>query len=693
MVCGFCGAVALDGSLEIAGGVPERMVGALRHRGPDGFGAWRDDRCFLGHARLSIIDLEGGFQPLTGEEGRHWLVFNGEIFNYRELGAELASRGHTFRTRSDSEVIVHAYQEWGDRCVERFNGQFAFALWDRRRGRLFLARDRFGIRPLFVTRVGRVLLFASEIKALGAWPGFTPRLDRRGLAETFTFWTTIAPATAWQDVAQLPAGCTASCSLDDPAATGPPPPLPAPLQLRRYWRPEFLSAREDARHPDRPARERMVRTVREKLATATALRLRADVPVGAYLSGGLDSAATAALVRREVGERLDTFSVTFEEPEFDERDWQQAMAAELGTSHHEIRTRGADIAASLADVVWHAEAPILRMAPAPLYTLSGLVRDQGWKVVLTGEGADEVFCGYNIFKEAKVRAFWARDRRSVRRPRLLTRLYPYLAQSPPEFLARFYGQGLERPDDPAFSHQTRWNNTGRMVTFLSPDSDAPAAAAAGLERLVEQLPADFARWGPVARAQYLEISTFLSGYLLCSQGDRMLMGHSVEGRFPFLDHEVAGYAFGLPAAARLPHLREKALLKDAFAGVVPAAIRERPKQPYRAPDGGVLATPAGRELVGAVLAPDAVAATGLWNSSRVANLVRKWEHGRMTSAREIMAMVGLVSTQLLARSFGEELAGRLDASALPPGALTWVGSSATTERGSGNPHGSQDKHS
>jgi asparagine synthase (glutamine-hydrolysing) len=674
-MCGICGTVALTGSLDLPAGLPGRMVGALRHRGPDGFGAWRDQRCFLGHARLSIIDLAGGFQPLTDEDGRHWLVFNGEIYNYRELRDQLAGRGHVFRTRSDSEVIVHAFQEWGDRCVERFNGQFAFALWDRHRRRLLLARDRFGIRPLYVARHGDVLLFASEVKALGAWPGFAPRLDPAGLAETFTYWATIAPATAWQGVGQVPAGCTVVWDGGEgrPGDGEPAPaPLPPPARLRRYWQPAFLPAREDARHPDRAAREGMARQVREQLTEATSLRLRADVPVGAYLSGGLDSAATAALARGEVGERLRTFSVTFADTDFDEARWQRAMAAELGTDHHRVHVTGEDIAAALAEVVWHAEAPLLRTAPAPLHALSGLVRAQGGKVVLTGEGADEVFCGYNILKEAKVRAFWARDPGSARRPRLLSRLYPYLEQSPPEFLARFYGQGLDRPDDPGFSHRPRWQNTGRMATFLGPQADVEAAREAAEARLLAQLPADFARWGPVARAQCLEIQTFLSGYLLSSQGDRMLMGHSVEGRFPFLDHELAGLAFGLPAAARLPLLQEKALLKDAVADLVPAAILRRPKQPYRAPDAGVLATPAGRELVGELLAPEAVAAAGLWEPSRVANLVRKWDTGRMTAAREIMALVGLVTTQALLRGFGPDYAGRLSRGTLPAEVLVWA---------------------
>ncbi len=670
-MCGICGIVALDGDLQLPGGVAERMVGALRHRGPDEFGAWQDAACFLGHARLSIIDLVSGQQPLSCEDGRHWVVFNGEIYNYRELTAELRHRGHVFRTTSDTEVIVHAWQEWGEACVHRFNGQFALAVWDSRERRLFLARDRFGIRPLFVARSGPVLLFASEVKALGAWPGFRTALEPARLAEVFTYWVTIPPATPWQGIAQLPPASTAVCAGPGPASPPPAAPLPDCLAVRRYWQPRFLPAREDARHPDRAERAAMAAAIGEKLAAAASIRLRADVPVGAYLSGGLDSSATAALVQHEVGDRLRTFSVGFADHAYDERPWQQAMVVHLGSEHSEVEVGGADIAQAMADVAWHAEAPVLRTAPAPLYALSGLVRRQGWKVVLTGEGADEVFCGYNILREAKVRAFWARQPRAMRRARLLTRLYPYLDQSPPQFLERFYGQNLDRPDDPLFSHRPRWQNTGMMRTFLRPEASAAVRDGEVDRRIVADLPAAFASWGPVARAQYLEITTLLSGYLLCSQGDRMLMGHSVEGRFPFLDHELAELAFSIPAAARMPLLQEKALLKEAVAHLLPPAICQRPKQPYRAPDASSFATPAGREIVADLLGPGAVAGPGFWVAERVASLVRKWESGRLTAARENMAFIGILTTQMLVRAFGREYPGRLEATALPAGALQW----------------------
>ena len=666
-MCGICGAVSLKGDLDLPVQAPARMIGALRHRGSEAFGAWRDERVFLGHARLCIVDLATGDQPLGDADGSLWISFNGEIFNHPELRRELQGLGHVFRTHSDTEVIVHAYSEWGDDCVERFNGQFAFVIRDRRRGRVLLARDRYGIRPLFWTLHDGVLLFASEVKALAAWPGSRVELDPSAVAEVLTYWANVPPATPFRDVNQLPPGCVAGIDLADPAAAADP------VRPRRYWSPAFLDAAEDHRFVDRDERRAMAARVREALREASVIRLRADVPVGAYLSGGLDSTATAALVRESVGDRLKTFSVGFTDPAYDETRWQQAAAFSLGTDHATVTVDGQAIASRFAEVVWHAETPLLRTAPAPLHALSALVRAEGYKVVLTGEGADEVFCGYNIFRETKVRHFWSRDPESRSRPRLLTRLYPYLDQSPPGFLAGFYGPGIENPGDPFFSHGPRWRNTGWIRTFMAPETAAAADSglSAARERLLAGLPADFERWGPVARAQYVEMTTFLAGYLLSSQGDRMLMGNTVEGRFPFLDHRLAEVAAAIPASAKLASLAEKSILKDSVADLIPRDILSRPKQPYRAPDSASFDSDAGRELTDGMLEAAEIERAGLFAVDRVAALKRKWEAGRLASARENMAFVAIISGQLLSRQFGPDLESRLAAAALSPDELVW----------------------
>jgi asparagine synthase (glutamine-hydrolysing) len=637
-MCGICGVLALEGPLSLPEEAPRRMIGVMRHRGPDEFGAWRDDSIFLGHARLSIIDLEGGQQPMPGPRGRHWISFNGEIFNYVELAAELEALGHVFRTSSDTEVILHAYQEWGEACVERFNGQFAFAIWDRHQRQLFLARDRFGIRPLFLTRHEGKLLFASEIKALAAFPGYSLQPDSGSMAEVFTYWVNIAPATAFAGVYQLPPGHTAT--IDGDSVDGAQEGWPGCLKLKRYWTPSFLPADEDRRFVSHNEAEKLAGQVREKLVDAAVIRLRADVPVGAYLSGGLDSSATAALIHHHTDHHLKTFSVGFEDPDFDETWWQHTMARHIGTEHVTVRVDSPDIARRFRQVVRHAETPILRTAPTPLHALSALARREQFKVVLTGEGADEVFVGYNIFREAKVRRFWSRQPDSQLRPLLLTRLYPYLAQSPPQFLRRFYGQGLTETGDAFYSHRPRWRNTGAVAGFLAAAEDNSHALAGAEERLAASLPAEFQTWGAVARAQYLEMTTFMAGYLLSSQGDRMLMGNSVEGRFPFLDHNLADFAGTLPASVKLRSLSEKALLKMSVAGMLPGNILSRPKQPYRAPDSASFRTEEGEALVQEFLTPEQGPGWELWDSNKVAALVRKWRSGRLTSARDNMAFVG-----------------------------------------------------
>ena len=668
-MCGICGVLALEGPLSLPEDAASRMIGVMRHRGPDEFGAWRDSSVFLGHARLSIIDLKTGQQPMAGPRGRHWISFNGEIFNYLELAEELAAKGHVFRTSSDTEVILHAYQEWGDACVERFNGQFALAIWDCHRRRLFLARDRFGIRPLFLAVHEGKLLFASEIKALAAYPGFQLELDPAGLAEVFNYWVNIAPGTVFQGVYQLPPGHTAV--IDGESGAGAAEGWPGVLKVNRYWSPSFLPAAEDERFVSRAESAAMAEQVHEKLVQAAVIRLRADVPVGAYLSGGLDSSATAALIHRHTDHHLKTFSVGFANPDFDESWWQHAMARHIGTEHATVQVDGQDIAGRFRRVVRHTETPILRTAPTPLHALSQLARSQDFKVVLTGEGADEVFVGYNIFREAKVRRFWSRQPDSSLRPRLLTRLYPYLAQSPSQFLQRFYGQGLTDTADPLYSHRPRWRNTSAVAGFLNRDAAVDQSLARSEERLLASLPEEFARWGTVARAQYLEMTTFMAGYLLSSQGDRMLMGNSVEGRFPFLDHELADFVGTLPVTAKLRTLEEKALLKLSVAEMLPENILSRPKQPYRAPDSASFDNTQGEELVSRFLNPDSGTGWELWDGAKVAALVRKWRAGRLTSARDNMCFMAVLSGRLLQQDFVMDQENLVQESQLSADELVW----------------------
>jgi asparagine synthase (glutamine-hydrolysing) len=389
------------------------------------------------------------------------------------------------------------------------------------------------------------------------------------------------------------------------------------------------------------------------LIDACRVRLRADVPVGAYLSGGLDSSTIASVVRRHTSNRLVTFSIAFSDPKFDESQFQQEMAAQLGTDHHVVRATHADIGQAFPDVIWHTEVPIMRTAPAPMFLLSKLVREQNFKVVLTGEGADEFLAGYDIFKEAKVRRFWARQAQSKFRPLLLSRLYPDitgLSKSNPEFLAAFFGEGLEETDSPWYSHAVRWRNNRRTRRFLQ-DGLLAETEASQFERMAGSLPSEFARWGPLARAQYLEISIFLSQYLLSSQGDRMGMAHSVEGRFPFLDVRLVEFCNRLDPRMKLRVLQEKFLLKKAAQPWLPDIIRRRPKRPYRAPVHRSFFNDSTPDYVRDLLSSDAIKASGLFKSGPIEQLVAKIQAGSPVGETDDMALAGILSTQLVHHRF------------------------------------------
>jgi asparagine synthase (glutamine-hydrolysing) len=640
-MCGIAGYFGAHN--DPAPGVLDGMVDALRHRGPDARGTLRRAGVGLGHARLSIVDLEGGRQPISNEDWSVWVALNGEVFNHVELRRDLEARGHVFRTRSDTEVIVHAYEEQGPRCLESLNGDFAFALWDRRQSRLLLARDRMGVRPLYYAQRAGTLVFASEIKALLRFPGIEARLDPLALEQCFTFWFPLAPRTPFAGVRELPPGHLLIAERGR-------------ISVQRYWALDYPAANEAAEPRDEA---QVAEELRALLAEATRIRMRADVPVGAYLSGGLDSSATAALMDRLPGQGLKTFSVGFDSEEFDEGEFQSTMVRALGTEHSSVRCSVVDIARHFPEVVRHAEHPMLRTAPAPLFMLSRLVREQGIKVVMTGEGADEILGGYDIFKEAKVRRFWARQPQSAWRPLLFARLYPYLTgmhRQPRAFLQAFFANGLERTGDPLFSHLPRFAVAQRGRRFFSSDLRAQVGGYDALEELRQQLPKAFTGWHPLSQAQYLETAYLMPGYILSSQGDRVAMAHGVEGRFPFLDQRVVEFAAQIPPRMKLRGLREKHILRRAVGDCLPAPISERPKQPYRAPGAECFFGPRAPEYARELLSRRSIARAGYFDPEAVERLASKCRAGAPLTSGDDMALVGILSTQLLHYHFIEHAA-------------------------------------
>jgi asparagine synthase (glutamine-hydrolysing) len=609
------------------------MTLALRHRGPEDIGAFEDSLTSLGHARLSIVDLAGGQQPLYNEDETICVIANGEIYNHLALRASLETRGHRFRTHSDCETLIHLYEEEGVAGFERLNGQYAFALWDARAKQLVLCRDRVGICPLHYTFDGETLYFASEVKALLQAPGVTPRMDFVTLGSVWTYWSPAPGRTMFEGIKSFPPASYAVFKPGDRALT--------PVS---YWSLDYT---------ERPWTEDAALEELERLLdSAVEARLKADVPVGAYLSGGIDSSVLTALARKHA-RILHTFSISFDSPDYDESAYQQIVADALGVEHHVLRCDQDTLAGTLPAMVRHTEAPQLRAGPLSMLLLSKSVHEHGFKVVTTGEGADEMFMGYDIFRETRVRRFMARDPNSAMRRRLIRHLYTYLPNR--DALQRgfelMFQQGLERVDDPRFSHDLRWSKAARLQSYFTPEARARFDAAALDQDLRKQLPDGFETWEWAGKAQALEIMTFMTPYLLASQGDRVAMANAVEGRFPFLDHRVIEFANSLPISLKLRKLdQDKYLLRRLAASRLPEIIVNRPKMPYRAPIRDIVRSRQGAYIDDA-LAPDTLREAGLFNVEAARKLYDKVRGGDSISEMEEMALLGIVTTQLWRDTF------------------------------------------
>lgn len=630
-MCGLAGLIALgDGA---AAPTPDHVLGMLArigHRGPDEAGYRLDDRAALGAVRLSILDLAGGHQPMAADDGRWWISYNGELYNYVELRDDLIAAGMAFDGQSDTEVVLRAWMAWGADALPRFNGAFAFAIYDRRERRLVLARDRYGKRPLFYTRAGGRLYFASEMKAFLAAPEVSFTVDRDHLASILAQWTPLPDQTGWQGIHQLPMASWMSVEADG-ATT-----------LRAY---------EDLRFPaSRPVAspEEAAEVVRETLRESVRLRLRSDVEVGVYLSGGLDSAIVATLATDLGGRPPSTFSVEFDDDSLDESPHQQAMSRHLGTRHQALRVTADALVEAFPAAVYHAEVPSFRTAFVPMYLLSRQVHDAGIKTILSGEGADEVFLGYGLFRETLLRRQW-HDLDLEERKRRIALLNPYLghySQDRHGHLLGLYQQYAEETMPGLFSHEMRLQN-GRFATRLL--RDGPADPLAPLSALIAATPG-YAAFSDIEKAQWLEFRTLLAGYLLSTQGERMGLAHGVENRCPFLDPAVVGLAGAVNLRFDGGWL-EKDVLKRAFPEL-PASVRERHKHPYRAPDSAAFVA-SRPDYLDALLSEDELAKVDVIDPRFATALARKilTQPPERISVRENQAFIYLLSFLLLHRQF------------------------------------------
>jgi asparagine synthase (glutamine-hydrolysing) len=636
-MCGITGILNFLNPEPVSIDAVSKMTGTLTHRGPNEAGIYIDDWIAFAQARLSIIDLAGGTQPIHNEDKTLWIVFNGEIYNYIEIKNKLIQKGHKFYTDSDTEIILHIYEDQQENCLHELNGQFAFAIWDLVKRKLFIARDRVGKKPLYYTSCGNQFLFASEIKALFANEKVNHILEKESLNQVFSFWTTLPGSTMFKDIKELPAGSYLTV-------------FGGKLIVKQYWDFDFATNDEIINY----STDDIVSHTKELLVDSIGIRLRADVPVGCYLSGGLDSSGITSFVKNNFNNHLNTFGIRFEDEAFDEGKYQNEMVSKLKVDHKEILATNKNIGKLVPEVIWHCEIPLLRLSPVPLYMLSKLVNESGFRVVLTGEGADEVFGGYNIFRETLIRTFWSKYPESTMRPKLLEKLYPYIfkdARSKAS-MSSFFKVGIDRPENPFFSHLIRWNNTARIKRFFSDDLNNSLNNHDPIQNLEEMLPEKFNKWDALSKAQYLEMKIFMSDYLLSSQGDRVAMAHSLEIRMPYLDYRLIEFIGKIPSYLKIRGLSEKSILKKVYKDILPPNILNRPKHPYRAPIKNSLLNN-GFEYVDYYLSEEKLKSYNIFNPLMVKKLIEKLSRANEASEFDNMALVGILTTQIFYDNFIE----------------------------------------
>ncbi len=570
--------------------------------------------------------------------GRYMLSFNGEIYNFRELRAQLSATGVRFISSGDTEVLLNALIAWGPDALSRLRGQFAVAFWDASRQSLLLARDRFGIVPLFWSAPSpNRILFASEVKAIAA-AGVAIDVSPPDLLDAVTLWGLQPGRSVFESVYSVEPGGY----LDWSSSGGP--------RRGRYWSFDFADQRDSRSLPDQAAE------LRELLGRAVARRVPEYDAPAVLLSGGLDSTAVLAILRGVVPtDGIKSYSIEFPHKTLDESAFQLRASRAFATKHHPIMCADATVASHLVEAVRHAEMPLVRTAPAASLALAATIEADGTRAVLSGEGADELFCGYDLFKLAAIRDTWG-DRDDL--AEISAQIDVVMSQQ--KGLGRavepaFYEQGLDHRDDPLFSHLNRWTAAYRASLYLLPELREDLPLTSILERTRQGLPRGYTTWPVVEQAQYLEMTYFLQWALLASQADRPYMAHSIEARYPFLDEDVIDFALALPLTSKLDGLNEKAVLKAAVADCVPPEIVHRVKQPYTAPEGDIFRSEAGRLILDEYVSPAALRQTGLFDPKRVAWLVRKLQSSR-TSFHDDLALLWVTTTQILARSFGPDRA-------------------------------------
>jgi len=617
-MCGITGFL-VNGTAESQRPTLRRMIESLRHRGPDDEGSYLDESVALGARRLSVIDLETGRQPISNEDGTVWVVQNGEIYNFRALRGELERLGHRFRTGSDSEVLVHAYEEYGDDCVSHLDGMFAFAVWDAAHRVLFLARDRMGEKPLHYYAGPDAFVFGSELRALLEHPTVPRELSFESLSRYLAFEYVPAPHSILASIAKLPPGHTLTVS------PGSKP------RVVRYW---DLSFAPDFSVDEREWAERLTM----QLERSVRQRLVSDVPLGLFLSGGIDSSAIVAMAARLSGRRpLKTFTVGFAEPSYDERPFARAVATQWGTHHEEVVFSPQDAIALIEDVGGLLDEPLVDSSFLPIYTLSRFAR-QAVTVVLSGDGGDELFCGYPTFladrgiRWIRLLPRWAQNWAAG----AVSRLPPSPRYGSAEFLLKQFFRGLPHAPEVRTQLLLGGLTAPEQSALFSPGLRAACAGFDPYEDLARAV-AELPGLTPIDRLIYQHCKFYLADQNLATV-DRASMACGLEVRAPFLDHALVELAGQIPSRLKLRGWEMKYILRRALRGHLPDAIITRRKQGFGVPIGAWLRGPLRRTLEER-LAPERVSRGGLFDSATTSRLIAEHVEGQKDHRKILWALM------------------------------------------------------
>ncbi len=612
-MCGICGVYNAHSEGPVSGEMIERMIDSISHRGPDDSGAYLDGPVGLGFTRLSIIDLSGGHQPMSNETGDVWLVFNGEIWNYKELRKELIEKGHQFRTNSDTETIVHAYEEYGVDCVARLHGMFGFAIWDAPRKRLLLARDRAGKKPLYYTRVNGNVIFGSEIKSLLYHPDVKRQADPQALADFLSVRYVPGPATLFANVFKVLPGHWLLCEHDA-------------LREECYWDYTFGQT-------ERRPIEEYIQGVRLHVRRAVEERMIADVPVGAFLSGGVDSSIVTGTMSQVTNQPIQTFAVGFDVEGYSELPYARLVADHFGTEHHELVVKCSDLSEYWPLLTWHRDEPVSEPSDLGVYLVSKLAREYV-KVVLSGEGGDELFAGYPKYVVDWIARYYHVLPTPVRN-KMITPLLdklPYsmrklktaarnLSQPVPQRWMSWFG---------IFNGQLKENILSDSVK-ANIDTDSSRVFRGWLEENPQR--------DNLSSMLYLDTKIWLPDNLLM-KGDKMTMAASLEARMPLLDYQLTEYAASIPSSAKVKPFKAKYLFKRAYADFLPDAILTRKKMGFNVPTGTWFRE-GQRNLITRLLLSERARDRGYLNDAYVASLLRDHLEGKTNYQAQLFILASL----------------------------------------------------